>query len=77
MDDDGVARRAVLLSSSLSPALSFVAALNCVDAVLALDVKTSTLEHSKPVQHVPTPTPPLPPQSSSLLLNPLLLVSLI
>ena len=79
MGDDGVARRAVLLSLSLLSSLSFVVALNCVDVVLELEIKISTLEQTKPIQHVPTPTPLLPPHLSSLLsltcLLPLLLIS--
>ena len=52
---DGVARRALSLSSLLSSSLSFVVALNFVDVVFAIDVKTSTLEPSKPDLHMPTP----------------------
>ena len=75
MDDDGVTRRAVLLSCRCRRRCHFVVALHCVDVVLALDVKTSSLDKSKPIQHEPTPTPLLPPHSSSLLSLTCLLIS--
>ena len=66
MDDDGVARRAVSLSSSSSLSLLIVV----VDVFdFKPDVKSLNSELE---QHVPKPTPLLPPQSSLLLSLPML-----